>query len=262
MAVEAHRDVDEEAASVRGERRYPTHSIIVYLDMEEKMRGTPTCLWVPAEKMEEETSTSTATAESALVAVPAVPGRLLVFSGELLHAVPCPTLSWLDPPPTIREGGGIDPADTDRMRRVLVLNLWDDFAPKDEEEEDWDDEEEDDWDDDDDEEDGEPIEFFAKRVECEPRQNWQPVALQGPSLTDDKTAAPSDVPMLTLSTRSHGSDEPFLSPLKATTSRTALAEMLESQSIPQWLWTGADVRDLGIGVPSLAGSRAERTEYF
>lgn len=109
-SVEAHRDVDEEAATARGERRYPTHSLIVYLDIEEEMRA-PTCVWVPDK-------TADGIGKSALVSVPAVPGRMLVFSGELLHAVPCPTLSWLDSNVAAagRAGG---------MRRVLVLNLWD-----------------------------------------------------------------------------------------------------------------------------------------
>lgn len=44
--MEAHRDVDEEAASTRGEHRYPTHSVIVYLDVEKDVPG-PTCVWVP-----------------------------------------------------------------------------------------------------------------------------------------------------------------------------------------------------------------------
>mmetsp|Transcript_34928 Transcript_34928/g.35118 ORF Transcript_34928/g.35118 Transcript_34928/m.35118 type:complete len:127 (-) Transcript_34928:40-420(-) len=119
-------------------------------------------------------------------------------------------------------------------------------------EEEWDDEDEED-----DEEEMPIIEFFAKRVECEPRKNWQSVDLQGLAV-DNTTSSPLDN-TLTLSTRSHGSDERLLSPLKAI-SRTEVAAILEGKSIPRWLWTGADVRDLGIGVPSLAGSREERTQ--
>ena len=244
-SVEAHRDVDEEAASTRGVRRYPTHSLIVYLDVEEGVRG-PTCLWIP---IDHERSKQ----KSALVAVPVVPGRLLVFSGELLHAVPCPPLQWLDP----LTGNAISHGHVDQgtMRRVLVLNLWDDYAPKDEE---WmdDDEEEyaDEWDDDEevDDETQEPIEFFAKLVECEHRSSWKPVSLEGPPLDDDKTA--TTTPAM-LSTRSHGSDKQLLSP---TSSHTAISEILDSKSKPQWIFTGADVTDLGIGVPSIAGLREER----
>lgn len=252
-SVEAHRDVDEEAASARGGRRFPTHSVIVYLDAEEGVRA-PTCLWIPGDGEDDNDG-------SALLAVPVVPGRLLLFSGELLHAVPRPALRWLDPVTDVSDGGTCGPA---CMRRVLVMNLWDDYAPKDEdfggeECDDWDDE---DWEDDEEEEELQPIEFFAKRVECEPRSQWLPVALQGPPPATNKIAPSSNnLPTLTLSTRSHGSDEPLLSPLKAT-SHTTIARILESKSIPEWLWTGLDVGDLGIGVPSLAGSRAERIEFL
>ena len=248
-SVEAHRDVDEEAASTRGERRYPTHSLLVYLDIDEGIRA-PTCLWVPTTDPDGDDNEK----KSALVVVPMVPGRLLVFSGELLHAVPCPALRWLDPISNIRDD------DSGYMRRVLVLNLWDDYAPKDEE---WLYDEDDDWDDaeeGEEEDDAEsPIEFFAKRVECQPRQRWQPIGLQGPLPINDETSTPSShlpAATITMSTRSHGSDEPLLSPLKTT--HSTIAQILESKSIPHWLWTGADVRDLGIGVPSVAGSREER----
>mmetsp|Transcript_9636 Transcript_9636/g.14113 ORF Transcript_9636/g.14113 Transcript_9636/m.14113 type:complete len:351 (+) Transcript_9636:68-1120(+) len=236
-SVEAHRDADEEAASVRGERRYPTHSVIVYLDVEDEEVRAPTCIWVPDEDR----------IKSDLLVVPVVPGRLLVFSGEMLHAVPCPPLQWLSPVQKRGRPGCI-------MRRVLVMNLWDDYAPKDEEEyenDDWHDAEEED----DDEEDA-PIEFFAKRVECEPRERWKSMPLQLPlSIKNDETAHAT----LTLSTRSHGSDELLLSPL-STYSYDMVAQLFESESTPQWLRTGADVGDLGIGVPSLAGSRRERTQ--
>lgn len=248
-SVEAHRDVDEEAASARGERRYPTHSLIVYLDVEGGVRG-PTCVWVPTGDDDDDDH-----GRSALTVVPAIPGRLLVFSGELLHAVPCPALSWLDPVPVHKKKRS-GPA---CMRRVLVLNLWDDYAPADEEfdYEDWEMEEDEEEDED---EMQAPIEFFAKKVECEPRQSWQPLALQGPFAAKESTPN-SRFPTLTLSTRSHGSDEPLLSPLEVT-SHAEVAQILESESTPHWLWTGANAGDLGIGVPSLAGSRAERTVLF
>lgn len=253
-SVEAHRDVDEEAASARGERRYPTHSLIVYLDIEGGVRA-PTCVWVPTGEDDDDHDNDDHNGRSAMMVVPAIPGRLLVFSGELLHAVPCPALRWLDPVSSISPRG----SGPDCMRRVLVLNLWDDHAPEDEEfdYEDWDTEEDEEEDED---EIQEPIEFFAKRVECEPRQNWQPLALQWPLAANDDSTPCSSLPTLTLSTRSHGSDEPLLSPLEAT-SHAAVAQILESESTPRWLRTGANVRDLGIGVPSLAGSREERIVY-
>ena len=302
-SVEAHRDVDEEAASVRGEHRYPTHSLIVYLDVEEGLCA-PTCLWVPTDdntngNNDDDKHNSDDDGNgprSAFVAVPAVTGRILVLSGELLHAVPCPVLQWLgnDPPSDDhvvkdhRHHHETPSSSAGVMRRVMVLNLWDDYAPEDEE-----------WmyDDDDDEEDQDLdyswggdeeekvdilledesnpiIEFFAKRVECQPRRLWKPMALRGPlrlpatpaadNNNMDETTTPATT--ITLSTRSHGSDMPFLSPLKsnsATSSssslqRSEIVKLLESESIPHWLWTSADVSDLGIGVPSISGSRVER----
>mmetsp|Transcript_23726 Transcript_23726/g.42668 ORF Transcript_23726/g.42668 Transcript_23726/m.42668 type:complete len:178 (-) Transcript_23726:50-583(-) len=177
------------------------------------------------------------------------------------------------------------------MRRVMVLNLWDDYAPEDEEwmyDDDGDDEEEDhdyDWDHQKDEEEKDDlllqeesnpvIEFFAKRVECQPRRLWKPMALRSPlrllatpAGNMDDTTTPATT--ITLSTRSHGSDMPFLSPLKSNSAtslssssslqRSEIVNLLESESMPHWLWTSADVSDLGIGVPSVSGSRVERME--
>lgn len=176
-----------------------------------------------------------------------------MFSGELLHAVPSPPLQWLDP--NICDNNAIY-GDEGTMRRVIVLNLWNDHAPKDEEWMDEYDEDDDDWDDDDeDEQSQEPIEFFAKSVECEPRSNWKPMLIQGPPLEDDETTAATTA-SITLSTRSHGSDEILKSPIHL--SHSSISDILESKSIPQWCLTGADVADLGIGVPSITGSREER----
>ena len=243
-SVEAHRDVDEEAASTRGVRRYPTHSLIVYLDVEDGKRG-PTCLWVPTDEN-----------KSALLTVPVVKGRLLVFSGDLLHAVPCPPLQWLnDALPIMSNNDGHGHVDNGTMRRVLVLKLWDDYAPKEEEWLDEYDDEEEDGDLEDDEDDDEaPIEFFAKKVECEPRSNWKQIPLQGPLPVEDDIEPTTTVPA-TLKTRSHGQDELLIS---SVPSHTAVSQILESKSIPQWILTSADVTDLGIGVPSVAGSREER----
>ena len=240
-SVEAHRDVDEEAASTRGEHRYPTHSVIVYLDVEEHVPG-PTCIWVPL-TLDGNDNENERRQSSALLAVPVVPGRLLVFSGELLHAVPSPALQWLGP----------HHGDEGTMRRVIVLNLWNDHAPKEEE---WlDDDEEDDWDDEEEDDDEGPIEFFAKKVECEPRSLWKTLPLLQ-VMEDDEETTTAAAPSITLSTRSHGSDELLKSPIHI--SHSSISDILESKSIPQWIKTSADVTDLGIGVPSVAGSREER----
>ena len=113
-----------------------------------------------------------------------------------------------------------------------------------------------DWDDDDeDEQSQEPIEFSAKSVEGEPRSNWKPMLIQGPPLEDDETTAATTA-SITLSTRSHGSNEILKSPIQL--SHSSISDILGSKSIPQWCLMGADVADLGIGVPSITGSREER----
>ena len=232
--IEAHRDVDEEGAVVRGERRYPTYSLVVYLDVEPGMRA-PTCLWLPNNTGD----------TSSLMVVPAVPGRVLIFPGTLLHAVPCPTLSWLEPEtqPDLDVGrpfGG--------TRRVIVLNLWDDHAPVDEEwEEEWQEQEFD--------EEVEVVEFDASRVECEPRDCWQPVALQA---AEQNSGSLETASWPTLRTHAHGMDELLASTVRAE--HAVVVDALESERVPRCLWTNADVRNLDLGVPSLVGSREERGE--
>jgi hypothetical protein len=245
--VEAHRDVDEEAAVARGDRRCPTNSLIVYLDVVPGMRA-PTCLWVP----DDDTGHT-----SALLVVPAVPGRVLIFPGTLLHAVPCPTLSWLGPEakpelagdrPLDRHCGG--------TRRVLVLNLWDDHAPVDEEREEWEEwEEQEEQEEQEGDEEVEVVEFEASRVECEPRDRWRPVALQA---ADESSDCRETASWPTLLTHAHGTDEQLASTVRAA--RAVVADTLESERAPRWLWTNADVSNPDLGVPSLAGAREERGE--
>ncbi|MDG1482630.1 MAG: hypothetical protein P8R54_23770 [Myxococcota bacterium] len=243
-SVEAHRDVDEEAAVARGERRYPTHSLIVYLDVEPGMRA-PTCLWVP----DDDTGHT-----SSLLVVPAVPGRVLIFPGTLLHAVPCPTLSWLRPEAE-PELAGDSPLDRycGGTRRVLVLNLWDDHAPVDEEPVEW--EEWAEWAEWEGDEGVEVVEFEASRVECEPRDRWRPVVLQA---ADESSARRELASCPTLLTRAHGTDEQLASTVMA--SRAVVVDTLQGEQAPRWLCTDADVSNLDFGVPSLAGAREERKE--
>jgi hypothetical protein len=255
--VEAHRDVDEEAAVARGERRCPTSSLVVYLEVEPGMHA-PTCLWVP----DDDTGHT-----STLLVVPAVPGRVLIFPGTLLHAVPCPTLSWLGPETTL-ELAGDRPLDRPcgGIRRVLVLNLWDDHAPVDEEREEWEEWEEQEGDegnegnegdegDEEEEEVVEVVEFEASRVECEPRDRWRPVALQA---ADESSGCRETASWPTLLTHAHGTDEQLASTVRAA--RSVVADTLESERAPRWLWTNADVSNLDLGVPSLVGAREERGE--
>ena len=103
------------------------------------MIGAPTCVWVPTT---DDNDVDGKDAKSVIVVVPVVPGRMVVFAGELLHAVLCPTLSWLVEDDNTHDRtitADLDSSSSssyltaDRMRRVLVLNLWDDYAPNNEE---------------------------------------------------------------------------------------------------------------------------------
>jgi len=112
LPMDAHRDVDETLARTllvgdAGAQRCPIHGHVLYLDAEEGARG-PTC--VLEEEPSEATAAETDDAGSAdlsmsrggpprplrrMTVVPVVPGRLLRFGGDALHAVPRPTLEWI-----------------------------------------------------------------------------------------------------------------------------------------------------------------------
>ena len=118
--VEAHEDVDEFRFEQTGERRYPTNAHVLYLTTGSAVRG-PTCVWARAE---EQTGHSRRDF-GALAVCPASRGRLLRFDGELMHAVPRPTLRWL-PPATrsqalSRQGAA---SREDAIRSVVLFNTW------------------------------------------------------------------------------------------------------------------------------------------
>lgn len=269
--VEAHRDADEEAAASRGERRFPTHSCLLYLSVEPGMFA-PTVFWLPTN--DRPSGGGSAKARSALLAVPAVAGRLVLFDGDTLHGVPRPTLDWLG---VSAEEHKADALNLDVDRKVLVLNLWDDFAPSDEVFHD-DDDDDGDYVDEADVEPADPSPSDAAAVDwqelqkeapfcdlcCEPRQDWHAVPLGAGPSSHDCIEQPPPSPThsigggdrVVLRTFAHGRDEPLLTPVLA--SRQAVASVLRSTHAPGWLWTEADVSDLHLGVPSLTGSREER----
>ena len=76
-----------EAAAALFERdeafRYPHHGHVLYLSVSGGVRG-PTCVWEDGY-------------DGAVTVVPAVTGRLLRFSGELVHGVPRPVDCWTAP---------------------------------------------------------------------------------------------------------------------------------------------------------------------
>lgn len=66
---------------------------MLYMQVGTDVRGPPTCVFSGVQS-----GGDLVRPESfELSVVPAVPGRLLRFKGDLLHAVPCPTDLWLLP---------------------------------------------------------------------------------------------------------------------------------------------------------------------
>ena len=135
MAV--HRDVDEaicrsrkHAGTGMGVQRCPETGHVLYLDIAPGLRG-PTCVWDEEEPSEAWAALAVGADADAragaprslrrLNVVPAAPGRLLRFRGDLLHAVPKPALGWLSdraaPPPSA-------PSSSNPLRQVLLFNLW------------------------------------------------------------------------------------------------------------------------------------------
>ena len=70
--VPAHADIDERCARERGQLRFPSAVLVAYVQVEPGLRA-PTMLWAELPG-----------GAPVLCAVPAVPGRLLRFDGEML----------------------------------------------------------------------------------------------------------------------------------------------------------------------------------
>jgi len=116
--VEAHEDVDEELFEQQKRRTFPINAHVLYLEVGSQVQG-PTCVWESDDAAERSDF-------GALTTVPAVSGRLLRFSGELMHAVPKPAHVWLDasasapsPPPSRPQA-----TKGDRVRSVILFNTW------------------------------------------------------------------------------------------------------------------------------------------
>ena len=82
--IDAHIDADEFLYREKGELRFPITGHVLYLDVGSNVAG-PTCLWH---------GPSSGTYDS-MITVPAVQGRVLRFSGDMLHAVPRPPLRFV-----------------------------------------------------------------------------------------------------------------------------------------------------------------------
>lgn len=161
-SIQAHADVDEYRAKQENQSqetrnndfRYPRNGHVLYLQVGSQVRG-PTCVFPNRRsggdllrKIEvgmlcgesEDTfideNTSFEHVESSvdnnednsveLVTVPAVPGRLLRFKGDYLHAVPRPTDLWLL---KFVKGSPIFEPEEDWGRSVILFNTWDHEPP-------------------------------------------------------------------------------------------------------------------------------------
>ena len=242
LRVEAHRDTDEPSAEA-GFRRFPSCVYIAYLDIAPNLIA-PTVLWTSSPQDQEE--------GGRLVAVPAVAGRVLRFNGTLLHGVPRPACQYL--------GAADFAAGVTNLRHVLIINSWTDFAPDDDDLDDYGDDEEDsqemlDWDDDEDE-----AGSVRTRAGCKPQALWRDVPLR--ALKEGGEDEAVEQATCTFSIPVFGQDSPFTTTVGAAA--LDVEAMLTQTEAPMWLRTLAsgscDVSDLQIGVPSEAGSRVERTD--
>jgi hypothetical protein len=124
--MKAHRDVDEALCRIErhagtnvGVQRCPIHGHVLYLDVADAIHA-PTCLWEEDVDVDLGRTTGTPRNLIRMHTVPARKGRLLRFRGDLLHAVPKPTMEWLQ---------NDEPAATANSlarRSVLLFNVWDD----------------------------------------------------------------------------------------------------------------------------------------
>lgn len=133
-SIEAHADVDEFLAKSQDaagqddhtDFRYPTNGHVLYLNVGSSVRG-PTCVFPGRRSGRDLLTTHTPDESEApnvdLVIVPAVPGRLLRFEGNYLHAVPRPTDLWLL---KFVQGAAQYEPEEEWGRSVILFNTWND----------------------------------------------------------------------------------------------------------------------------------------
>ncbi|KAL3939881.1 MAG: hypothetical protein SGBAC_005485 [Bacillariaceae sp.] len=137
-SIEAHADVDEMRAKLEDAAgnsldkpfRFPVNGHVLYLQRGDEVRG-PTCVF-PGRQSGGDLLTATKGCDDEvgveLVSVPAVPGRLLRFQGDYLHAVPRPHDLWFRK--FIQGAPSYDPEET-WGRSVILFNTWGDDPPLD-----------------------------------------------------------------------------------------------------------------------------------
>ena len=289
LGMEAHRDVDEEAACRNGELRMPSRVIIVYGECEAGLRA-PTVLWGDNHICDDGDAAS-GTARVAdgndggegglLVVIPAVPGRVLSFSGSLLHAVPKPAIEWLGSG-WRGDGDAVgqevieeeEEEEASSQRPVFILNCWPDHAPIAEDEDGGDEEDseyrallkqarrgavaeeeevvEGEFEDKDD--------STAAASCCAPRHDWSYVAVKAVAKVKERGAteavAEEAAESVQFGVMVFGSDEPFVTDVDATA--VAFAAALTESEQPRWLRTASAPPANEIGSPSMEGAREER----
>ncbi len=141
-SIHAHADVDEykakqeqQAGEEMGEFRYPRNGHVLYLQVGSEVKG-PTCVFPnrrsggdllrKLENVGDEGSETNQEDNIDLITVPAVPGRLLRFQGDYLHAVPRPTDLWLLK--FVRGSPTFEPEE-EWGRSVILFNTWEDEPP-------------------------------------------------------------------------------------------------------------------------------------
>ena len=130
-SIHAHADVDEYRAKQEqqtggeiGDFRYPNNGHVLYLQVGSQVRG-PTCVFPNRRSGGDLLRKLNAESESdddvELITVPAIPGRLLRFQGDYLHAVPRPTDLWLLK--MVRGSPTFEPEE-EWGRSVILFNTW------------------------------------------------------------------------------------------------------------------------------------------
>eukprot|EP00547_Thalassionema_nitzschioides_P017971 CAMPEP_0194253396 /NCGR_PEP_ID=MMETSP0158-20130606/29748_1 /TAXON_ID=33649 /ORGANISM="Thalassionema nitzschioides, Strain L26-B" /LENGTH=351 /DNA_ID=CAMNT_0038991073 /DNA_START=1 /DNA_END=1053 /DNA_ORIENTATION=+ len=134
--IDAHCDIDERELEDEGFLRYPHKSHILYLEIS---RNGPTFLF-PNQRGAWSSQES-----SELITIPAVQGRLLVFDGDIMHAVPKPPHRYLfkKEEQELRDEeeelefeeqkyeDDEEESDFEVERSVILFNTWSDRAPLD-----------------------------------------------------------------------------------------------------------------------------------
>lgn len=89
LNIDAHADIDEGALEDEGQIRCPKKGHVLYLQVDEGVRG-PTFVFDKMEGWNRKESEESDEGDTEMVTVPCVPGRILRFDGRAMHAVPRP----------------------------------------------------------------------------------------------------------------------------------------------------------------------------